>query len=64
MNRYALQHISVPLLVRRAKLGFASQGQVLTPEVLARPRVPRGALVKVTTPAQRTREVMGRNAQA
>jgi len=46
--------ISVPLLVRRAKLGFASQGRVLTPEVLARYRVPRVASVKVTTPTKRT----------
>ena len=46
--------VSVPLLVRRAKLGFASQGQVLTPEVLARHRVPRVASLKVTTTAKRT----------
>ena len=46
--------ITVPLLVRRAKLGFVSQGQVLTPEVLARYRVPRVASLKVTTTAKRT----------
>jgi len=44
------------LLVRRAKLGFASQGQVLTPEVLARHRVPRVASWKVTTTTKRTQE--------
>jgi len=44
----------VPMLVRRAKLGFVSQGQVLTPEVLARYRVPRVASLKVTTTAKRT----------
>src|SRR4029453_2044298 len=32
------------MLVHRAKLGFTSQGQVLTPEVLARHRVPRVAI--------------------
>ena len=46
--------IAVRLLVRRAKLGFVSQGQVLTPEVLARYRVPRVASLKVTTTAKRT----------
>jgi len=51
---FSLAGISVPLLVRRAKLGFASQGRVLTPEVLARYRVPRVASVKVTTPTKRT----------
>jgi len=51
-----LHCISVRLLVRRAKLGFASQGQVLTPEVLARRRVPRVAPLKVTTTAKRTQE--------
>lgn len=45
-----------PFLVRRAKLGFASQGQVLTPEALARHRVPRVASWKVTTTAKRTQE--------
>jgi len=54
MNRYMAPSIPVLLLVRRAKLGFASQGRVLTPEVLARYRVPRVASVKVTTPTKRT----------
>ena len=44
----------VRLLVRRAKLGFASQGQVLTPEALARHRVPRVASEAVTSTAKRT----------
>jgi hypothetical protein len=48
--------VFAPLLVRRAKLGFASQGQVLTPEVLARHRVPRVASWKVTTTTKRTQE--------
>jgi hypothetical protein len=52
----ALALLSAPLLVRRAKLGFASQGQVLTPEVLARHRVPRVASWKVTTTTKRTQE--------
>ena len=46
--------IFVRLLVRRAKLGFASRRQVPTPEALARHRVPRGALGAVTPPAKRT----------
>ena len=54
LNRYAVQHIFVPLLVRRAKLGFASQGQVLTPEALARHRVPSVASEAVMSPAKRT----------
>jgi hypothetical protein len=45
--------------VRRAKLGVASQGQSLTPEALARHRVPRVALVSVTAPAKRTQGVHG-----
>src|SRR5712691_2256233 len=54
MNGYVLQRISVRLLVRRAKLGFASQGQVLTPDVLARYRVPRVASSTLTPTAKRT----------
>jgi hypothetical protein len=50
----ALPLISVPVLVRRAKLGFASQGQVLTPEALARHRVPSVASETVTSTAKRT----------
>jgi hypothetical protein len=46
-------------LVRRAKLGFASQGQVLTPEALARHRVPRVAPASVTATAKRTQGVHG-----
>src|SRR5215813_8690182 len=45
--------------VRRAKLGVAGQGQSLTPEALARYRVPRVALVSVTAPAKRTQGVHG-----
>ena len=50
----SLPLISVPMLVRRAKLGFASQGQVLTPEALARHRVPSVASEAVTSTAKRT----------
>src|SRR5262249_13852242 len=45
--------------VRRAKLDVASQRQSLTPEALARYRVPRVALVSVTAPAKRTQGVHG-----
>ena len=45
--------------VRRAKLGVASQGQSLTPEALARHRVPRVASASVTALAKRTQGVHG-----
>ena len=54
MDVIETSQVFAPLLVRRAKLGFASQGQVLTPEVLARYRVLRVASLKVTTTAKRT----------
>src|SRR5215470_7823261 len=47
-------------LVRRAKLGFARQGEYLTPEALARHRVPRVASSSVTLTAKRTQGVHGR----
>jgi len=47
------------LLVRRAKLGFASQGQVLTLEALARHQVPSVASSAVTLAAKRTQGVHG-----
>jgi hypothetical protein len=46
-------------LVRRAKLGFASQGEVLTPEALARRRVLSVASSAVTLAAKRTQGVHG-----
>ena len=44
----------VPLLVRRAKLGFVSRRQVPAPEALARHRVPSVASLSVTPAAKRT----------
>ena len=41
-------------IVRRAKLGFASQGEIPTPEALARQRVPSVASQTVTSTAKRT----------
>jgi hypothetical protein len=51
--------ISVPLLVRRAKLGLVSRGEVPAPEALARHRIPSVAWPKVTTAAKRTQGVDG-----
>ena len=46
--------ICVPLLVRRAKLGYVSRRQISAPEAVARHRVPRVASASVTAAAKRT----------
>jgi hypothetical protein len=57
--RARTSQFSVPLLVRRAKLGLVSRGQVPAPEALARHRIPSVAWPKATTAAKRTQGVDG-----